>query len=183
MSSVRGVVAGMVLAGALALASGCASTLSDPALKGTRPSNVPKAKIVADGDEVCAATDARIAQIPEPVNPDDIEPFFRQSVDVLRDEIRKIEALGTPDVDAEKLSVALAKATKAYDELERRIPDIAQDPNLMNTDRALQAALVDAGDAMAAFGFKVCGQTTAGSSGTTAVPAAGGSTPPATTPR
>lgn len=148
----------------------CASSFSDPTLTGTRPSNVPKAKLIADGDDVCAATDAKIALIPEPVAPDDIDPFFRQSIEALRDEVRKLEALGTPDADAEQLSTALAKATKAYDELERRIPELAQDPNLMNTDPTIQSLMAEAGEATVAFGFKVCGQTSASA------------TPPGSTP-
>jgi hypothetical protein len=184
IASVRGVRWVLAVASiGVVTSAGCSGTLSDPALKGTRPSNVPKATLITDGDEICAATDARIAQIAEPVNPEDIEPFFRQSMDVLRDEVRKLKALGSPDTDAEKLTVALAKTTKAYDELERRIPDIAKDPNLMNTDPTLQAELADAGDAMAAFGFKTCGQTAAGTAGSTSVPASpAGSAPVAASP-
>jgi len=158
----------MVLAGIVA--TGCSSTLSDPALKGTVPSNVAKAKIISDGDEICAATDAKIAKIPEPISPDDIDPFFRQSIDALRDETRKLAALGVPDAGAEQLATALAKANKAYDELERRIPDLVKDPNIMNTDPTIQSEMADADQSLVAFGFKVCGQ--AGATGP------GGSTPP-----
>ena len=185
-SSVRSrVVAVVCLALGVAMVVGCSSSLSDPTLKGTVPTNVPKAKLIADGDDICAATDARIALIPEPVAPDDIDPFFRQSLDALRDEVRKLQALGTPDADADQLAAALAKATKAYDELERRIPDLAKDPNLMNTDPTIQTLMAEAGEATVAFGFKVCGQTSAtavtGGSvpGTSAVPL--GSASPGTT--
>ena len=127
-------------------------------------SKLTKAALIEAADKICVENKAAQKAIATPKSDADVEDYLKKVVEQQKSAVKKVKDLGDPDTDADKLKDAIAKQEKVIDLFEKKLPEIAKDPSLVDTDKELKAAGEEADKAAKDFGFKECGKDSGSSS-------------------
>jgi hypothetical protein len=126
-------------------------------------SKITKAALIEKADKICAENKAAQKALPTPKADADVEEYLKKVVEQQKEAQKKIKDLGEPDTDADKFNDALTKAQKVIDLFEKKLPEIAKDPSVVDSDKDLKAAGDEADKAAKDFGFKECGKSSSDS--------------------
>ncbi len=155
--------------------------------------SLTQADYIAQGDDICLGANTSLASVDES---DPVQAASDQA-DIIAGEVQQLQTLPPPDSGTDDLDAflsALQKQSKAYGD-KSTAAERGDDAAAAELDSTIDSAGADAAEAAAAFGFKVCGDTTkVGETNTsggdsTSTSDTGGTdagstpvTPPATTP-
>jgi hypothetical protein len=127
-------------------------------------SKITKAALIEKADKICVDNKAAQKAIPTPKADSDVADYLNKVVDLQKESVKKVKDLGEPDTDADKLKDAIAKQDKVIELFEKKLPEIAKDPGMVDTDKELKEAGDAADKAAKDFGFKECGKDSSSSS-------------------
>ena len=127
-----------------------------------------KQDVISKWDSICRSTQQRLStvQVPNVNSPDDLHRFYlamRTALPIALSELDQLRAVEVPKDDQETVDGILSNLVRAADQLNVAKRD-ARKGDLKGTERAIKRSsryTKAAGTAARAYGFQVCGKSSA----------------------